>query len=118
MNTTLRAPDWYPVTGSYEPRDQQASLHNGYRAEIGPRGRKSGDGWWWIISEHGEAADSGWAPDEPGVKEAVADWAEADLLVAQITDDLLSAAFAVHGHAKKAAASAAIAIARTPQIAS
>jgi hypothetical protein len=116
MNTTLSTQDWYPVTGSYEPRDQQADLHNGYRAEIGPRGRKVRDGWWWIVSEHGEAADSGWAADEPGVKEAVADWAEADLLVAQITDELLSAAFAAHGHTDRAVASAAIAIAVTPQI--
>ena len=115
MNITMTQ-DWYPVTGSYEPRDQQADLPGGYRAEIGPRGRKASDGWWWIISEHDEVADSGCAADEPGVKEAVADWAETDLLVAQITDELLSAAFAAHGHTDAAVAHAALAVAVTPQI--
>ena len=116
MNTTLSTQDWYPVTGAYEPRDQQADLPGGYRAEIGPHGRKASAGWWWIVSEHGEAADSGWAADEPGAREAVADWAETDLIVAQITDDLLSAAFAEYGHTDRAVARAVVAVAVTPQI--
>jgi hypothetical protein len=116
MNTTLSTQDWYPVTGSYEPRDQQLDLHGGYRAGIGPRGRHVSDGWWWAVAEHGEVADSGWAPDEAGVKEAVADWAEADLLVQQITEDLLSAAFDAHGHASAAVDRLERAVAATTQI--
>jgi hypothetical protein len=116
MNTTTMTQDWYPVTGSYEPRDQQADLHGGYRAEIGPRGRKASDGWWWAVNEGIETVDSGWAPDEDGVKEAVADWADTDRLVAQITDELLSAAFAAHGHTDDAVAHAALAVAATTQI--
>jgi hypothetical protein len=117
MNTTLSTQDWYPAGSPYEPRDQQADLHDSYWAEIGPRGRRVSDGWWWAVAEGGEVADSGHAADEDEAKAAVADWAEADLLVAQITDELLSAAFETYGHTDDAIVHAALAVAATTQIA-
>ena len=117
MNTTLDTQDWYPAASSYEPRDQQLDLHGGYRAEIGPVSYAFG--WSWTILDSDSAElDGGWAADEAGVKEAVADWAEADLLVRQITGDLLSAAFDAHGHASAAVDRLERAVAATTQIAS
>lgn len=118
MNTTLST-DWITITGSFEPRDQQMDLHNGYWAEIGP---DRGDLWSWSVMEATadgcqEDVDSGLAHGEAGAKAAVADWAEDDLLVAEITGELLSGAFAVYGHTKAAVDAAERAVARTTQIA-
>ena len=118
MNTTLST-DWITITGTYDPRDLHMDLHNGSWAEIGP---DRGNLWSWSVMEATadgcqEDVDSGLAHGEAGAKAAVADWAEDDLLVAEITGELLSGAFAVYGHTKAAVAHAALAVAATTQIA-
>jgi len=103
--------DWYA------PWDDQRILvrtmhawHSGHiRPALGGRS-------WTILDGDNTILDSGWAADEPGAKAAVEGWAETDLLVAQITDDLLSEGFSLYGHTDEAVARAVVAVAATPQI--
>ena len=108
----------YASRGWYTPYDDQRvlvrELHAWHSGHIRPA--RSGRSW-TILDGDNTILDSGWAEDEDEAKAAVADWAEADLLVAQITDELLSAAFAAYGHSDRAVARAALAVAVTPQIA-
>ena len=115
MNPAPSTEDWTHDSGEY-PGIQHLDLHGGLWAEIGPRGRRPSDGWWWAVAGGIEVADSGCASGEDEAKAAVADWAEDDLLVAEITGELLSGAFAVYGHTDAAVARAALAVAATTQI--
>lgn len=107
---------WLSGYSPYEPRDQHLDLHDGYWAEVAPVSYAFG--WSWTITDSKNTeVDGGWTRDEDEAKAAVADWAEDDLLVAEITGELLSGAFAVYGHTDAAVARAALAVAATTQIA-
>jgi hypothetical protein len=115
MNTTLDTALWFHTDTGY-PGSQQRDLHGSYWAEVAPVSYAFG--WsWTILDSDSTEMDGGWTQDEGEAKAAVEDWAETDLLVAQITSELLSAAFAVHGYTDDAIAHAALAVAATTQIA-
>ena len=120
MNTTAPELTWYASSGTgwgtCEPYLEQADLHNGYWAEVEP---VAPEACAWSVRDarnRNEIMDSGWAAGEEEAKAAVADWAESDLMVEEITAELLSEAFSAYGHTDDAVAHAALAVAATTQI--
>lgn len=111
MNTTLDTSLWFHTASEY-PEDQQRDLHDGYWAGAG---RTPGPGWSWTIIRDSEDMDGGWSATEDEAKEAVQDWAEADLTItamaAEMADQVIAEAMVTHGTTRKALDAAAIAVA-------
>jgi hypothetical protein len=110
---------WYPGASGHAG-GEQAGLHDGCRAEIGPDGLHASRGLHvtWSVLRDGEEIAGGYAADAAGARAAVASWADADLMVTEITRELLSAAFTRFGVTRKAFAAAGIAIAASRSFAS
>jgi hypothetical protein len=108
---TARTPAWYPLG----TEGLQAELHDGCHAEIFP----GLSGWAWRIYRGGTAGvtDRGTADGEADARLAVADWAELDLLAAEITEGVLSEAVSVFSWSLSAFLHATAAIAATSAIA-
>ena len=108
---TARTPAWYPLG----TEGRQATLHDGCHAEIFP----GLSGWTWRVYRDGTAGvtDHGTADGEADAQLAVADWAEMDVLTAEITEGVLSAAISAYSCSLSAFLHATAAIAATRAIA-